>query len=55
MNAQEIKPQFIDELQPVMTMNKIMIKGGSTVVASLHVGRIILDAIDVNEQRFADR
>lgn len=51
----EVKPQVIDELRQVMTMNEIMVKSFSSVVARLHADRGILDAADVNEQRFADR
>ncbi len=51
----EVKPNVIDELRLVMTMNDIMVRSFSTVVARLHADRAILDAADVNAQRFADR
>ncbi|OPY53370.1 MAG: Ribonuclease HII [Methanosaeta sp. PtaU1.Bin112] len=51
----EVKAQVIDELRLVMTMNEIMVRSFSTVVANLHADRGILDAADVNAQRFADR
>ncbi len=51
----EVPPKVIDELRLVMTMNEIMVKSFSSVVARLYADRGILDAADVNEQRFADR
>lgn len=51
----EVKAQVIDDLRLVMTMNEIMVRSFSTVVANLHADRGILDAADVNAQRFADR
>jgi len=51
----EVKAQVIDELRLVMTMNEIMVRSFSTVVAKLQADRAILDAADVNAQRFADR
>ena len=51
----EVKAQMIDELRLVMTMNEIMVRSFSTVVANLHADRGMLDAADVNAQRFADR
>ncbi len=51
----EVKAQVIDELRQVMTMNDIMVRSYTTVVAKLHADRGILDAADVNAQRFADR
>ncbi|HRS85583.1 MAG TPA: ribonuclease HII, partial [Methanothrix sp.] len=47
----EVTPRVIDELRSVMTMNEIMVKSFSSVVARLHADRGILDAADVNEQR----
>jgi ribonuclease HII len=51
----EVKPQVIDELRAVMTMNEIMVRSFSSVVAKLHADRAILDAADVNAERFAER
>ncbi|HPS91540.1 MAG TPA: ribonuclease HII [Methanothrix sp.] len=51
----EVKAQVIDDLRLVMTMNEIMVRSFSTVVANLHADRGMLDAADVNAQRFADR
>jgi ribonuclease HII len=51
----EIQPQVIDELRGVMTMNDIMVRCFSQVVGKLNADRAILDAADVNPQRFADR
>lgn len=51
----EVKAQVIDDLRLIMTMNEIMVRSFSTVVANLHADRGILDAADVNAQRFADR
>jgi len=51
----EVQAQVIDELRLVMTMNEIMVRSFSTVVAKLHADRAILDAADVNAQRFAQR
>ena len=44
----EVKPKVIDELRLVMTMNDIMVRSFSQVVARLHADRAILDAADVN-------
>ena len=51
----EVKPQMIDELREVMTMNEIMVRSFSSVVARLHADRAMLDAADVNAERFACR
>ena len=51
----EVGAHVIDELRSVMTMNEIMVKSFSSVVARLHADRAILDAADVNAQRFAQR
>jgi len=51
----EVKPQVIDELRLVMTMNDIMVRSFSSVVAKLHADKAILDAADVDAQRFARR
>ncbi len=46
---------MIDELRTVMTMNEIMVRSFSQVLARLHADRAILDAADVDARRFADR
>jgi len=51
----EVPPQIIDELRGVMTMNDIMVRSFSQVVAKLHAHRAILDAADVDAARFAAR
>ncbi|MBN1235669.1 MAG: ribonuclease HII [Methanotrichaceae archaeon] len=51
----EVKAHVIDELRGVMTMNEIMVKSFSSVVARLHADRAVLDAADVNAERFAQR
>lgn len=51
----EVQPHVIDELRAVITMNEIMVKSFSSVVARLHADRAFLDAADVNAQRFAER
>lgn len=51
----EIPPGIIDELRGVMTMNDIMVRCFSQVLQHLSADRAILDAADVNAQRFADR
>jgi len=51
----EVQPRIIDELRGIMTMNEIMVKCFSQVVKKLHADRAILDAADVNEERFAER
>lgn len=51
----EVPPKIIDELRLVMTMNDIMVRSFSQVVAKLHADRAILDAADVNAARFAAR
>ncbi len=51
----EVTPQQIDELRSLMTMNEIMVRSHSKVVASLEADRAILDASDVNAARFAER
>lgn len=51
----EVKPNVIDELRAVMTMNDIMVRSFSHVLARLHADRAILDAADVDAARFARR
>lgn len=51
----EVPPGIIDELRGVMTMNDIMVRCFSQVLQHLSADRAILDAADVNAQRFADR
>lgn len=51
----EVKPNVIDELRAVMTMNDIMVRSFSQVLARLHADRAILDAADVDAARFARR
>ncbi len=49
----EVKPQVIDELRLVMTMNEIMVRSFSQVVGKLHADKAVLDAADVDADRFA--
>ncbi len=49
----EVRAEVIDELRLVMTMNDIMVRSFSQVVGRLHADRAILDAADVNAERFA--
>ncbi len=51
----EVRPEVIDELRQIMTMNEIMVKSFSKVVEKLSADRAILDAADVNPERFARR
>jgi ribonuclease HII len=51
----EVRPEVIDELRQLMTMNEIMVKSFSVVVEKLSAERAILDAADVNPGRFARR
>jgi ribonuclease HII len=51
----EVRPEVIDELRLVMTMNEIMVRSFSQVVERLHADRGVLDAADVNAERFAQR
>lgn len=51
----EVQPQVIDELRQVMTMNDLMVRCFAQVLQHLHADRAILDAADVNEERFAER
>lgn len=51
----EVKPEVIDELRQLMTMNEIMVRSFSRVVEKLSAERAILDAADVNPGRFARR
>jgi len=51
----EVKPEVIDELRQLMTMNEIMVRSFSKVVEKLSADRAILDAADVNPVRFARR
>lgn len=49
----EVRPEIIDELRLVMTMNEIMVRSFSQVVDRLHADKAVLDAADVNAERFA--
>lgn len=49
----EVRPEVIDELRLVMTMNEIMVRSFSQVVERLHADKGVLDAADVNAERFA--
>jgi ribonuclease HII len=51
----EVRPEVIDELRQLMSMNDIMVKSFSKVVEKLSADRAILDAADVNPTRFARR
>ncbi len=51
----EVAPRVIDELRQVMTMNDIMVRCFSQVLQHLSADRAILDAADVNAQRFGNR
>ena len=51
----EVKPQVIDELRAVMTMNEIMVRSFSQVLSRLHADQAMLDAADVDALRFAQR
>jgi len=51
----EVSPQVIDELRQVMTMNELMVRCHAHVVSRLRADKAILDAADVNEERFAER
>jgi ribonuclease HII len=51
----EVEPRIIDELRGAMTMNDIMVRGFSQVLKHLSADRAILDAADVDANRFADR
>jgi ribonuclease HII len=52
----EVQPNVIDELRSVMTMNDIMVRSFAQVLQRLTcANRAILDAADVNEERFAQR
>lgn len=51
----EVPPQVIDELRQAITMNDIMVRCFSQVLCHLSADRAVLDACDVNAQRFADR
>ena len=51
----EVRPEVIDELRQLMTMNEIMVKSFSKVVEKLSADRAILDAADVDPGRFARR
>ncbi|MGB9923816.1 MAG: ribonuclease HII [Methanothrix sp.] len=51
----EVTAQQIDELRMVMSMNDIMVRAHSRVVSGLRADRAILDAADVNAERFAQR
>jgi len=49
----EVSPQVIDELRSVMTMNDLMVRSFAQVLQKLQADKAILDAADVNEERFA--
>ncbi|ABK14570.1 MAG: ribonuclease HII [Methanothrix sp.] len=51
----EVTAQQIDDLRMVMSMNEIMVRAHSRVVSRLQADRAILDAADVNAERFAQR
>jgi ribonuclease HII len=52
----EVQPRVIDELRQVMTMNDIMVRCFAQVLKKLSSAhRAILDAADVDEERFAKR
>ena len=51
----EVPPRVIDELRQAITMNDIMVRCFSQVLQHLSADRAILDACDVNAQRFADK
>jgi len=52
----EVQPRIIDDLRQVMTMNDIMVRCFAQVLKELSSAqRAILDAADVNEERFSDR
>jgi ribonuclease HII len=51
----EVQPQVIDQLRTVMTMNDIMVNSFAQVIGKLHADRAILDAADVDAERFARR
>ncbi len=46
---------MIDELRKIMTMNDVMVRSFSKVLENLSADRAILDAADVNAERFARR
>ncbi|RZN61427.1 ribonuclease HII [Methanonatronarchaeum sp. AMET6-2] len=49
-----VSAKQIDELRRVMTMNEIMVKAYSQLLSQMDFDVALLDAADVNEQRFAD-
>lgn len=51
----EVRPEVIDELRQLMTMNEIMVKSFAKVVEKLPADRAILDAADIDPERFARR
>lgn len=51
----EVSSQVIDELRSVMTMNDLMVRCFAQVLQKLQADIAILDAADVNEERFAQR
>jgi ribonuclease HII len=51
----EVSPRMIDELRQVMTMNDLMVRCFAQVLQKLQADIAILDAADVNEERFAQR
>jgi ribonuclease HII len=51
----EVTTETIDQLRQVLTMNDIMVRAHSQVVSKLSADRAILDAADVDEQRFGER
>jgi ribonuclease HII len=50
-----VPPHVIDELRLVMTMNDLMVRSFAQVVQKLHADQAILDAADVDADRFASR
>ena len=51
----EVRPEVIDELRKIMSMNEIMVRSFSKVLENLSADRAILDAADVKAERFARR
>jgi ribonuclease HII len=51
----EVPAQVIDELRQVMTMNDLMVRSFSQVLSKLSAHKAILDAADVDAERFGRR
>lgn len=51
----EVRPEVIDALRTVMSMNDIMVRSFSKVLENLSADRATLDAADVDPNRFAKR